>query len=123
MVPAVALEQIATGEQRRMEVESGDAPPGALADVAVERDQERGPAVPLHDPRGHDAYDARMPALASEHEPGVGSGLAVRLHLSERLVEDPLIEGLPLGVEPFEPLGQSLPLRPDRRSAEVGARR
>ena len=74
-----------------------------------------GPAVALDHPRRHDADDARMPALAGEHEAGVALGIAALLHLRERLVEDALVERLALDVEPLEPPGQLGRLAPDRR--------
>ena len=111
LVAAVALEQIAAGLQRRVEVEARDAPAGALAHVAVERDQERGPAVALDHARRHDPDDARMPAVAGEHQAGVALGIARLLHLGERLLEDPMVERLPLDVEALEPPGEGDRLR------------
>ena len=68
LVPAVALQQIAAGEQRRVQIEPRDAPARSLADVAVERDEEGGPAVSLHHPRRDDPHHAGMPSLAGQHE-------------------------------------------------------
>ena len=106
LVPAVALEQVAAGEQRRVQVEPRDAPPRALADVAVEGDEKRRPAVPLDHARRHDPHHARMPALAREHEAGVPLGIARLLHLRERFLQHPLVERLALDVEPLQPPGQ-----------------
>ena len=106
LVPAEALEQIAAGEQRRVEVEPRDAPPRSLADVAVEGDEERRPAVALDHPRRDDAHHARVPSFAREHEPGVPLGIARLLDLRQRLVEDALVERLALDVEPLEPAGE-----------------
>ena len=64
-----------------------------------------------------------MPAVAREHEAGVALGIAGLLDLRQRLVEDPLVERLPLDVEPLEPAGQRRAPRPGRRSAAGGGRR
>ena len=106
LVPAVALEQITAGEQRRVEVESRDAPAGSLADVAVEGNQERRPAIPLDHPGGHDAHHAGMPAVAREHEGRVALGVACLLDLGNRLLENPVVERLPLHIHPLQPAGQ-----------------
>ena len=103
VVAAEALQQVAAGEQRRVEIEAGDAPARALADVAVEGDEERRPAVALHHARGDDADHAGMPAVAREHEAGVALQVGDLLDLLERLVEDPLVQRLPLDVEPLQP--------------------
>ena len=94
---AEALQQVAAGEQRVVQVEAGDAPARALADVAVEGDQERRPAVALHHPGGDDADHAGMPAFAASTKPASRSQVGRLLDLAERLVEDPLVERLPLG--------------------------
>ncbi len=71
VMTAVSLEQIATREQRRVQIESRDAAARALADVAVERDEERGTPVSLDHSRRDDADNARMPAVAHQNEPGI----------------------------------------------------
>ena len=111
VVAAEALQQVAAGEQGRMQIEARDAPARALADVAVEGDQEGGPAVSLDHARGDDADHAGMPALAREHEAGIALQVGGLLDLLQRLVEHALVERLPLDVEPLEPLRQRGGLR------------
>ena len=110
VVAAVALEQVAAGQQGAVQVEPRDAPPGALPDVAVERDEEGGSAVPLDHAGGHDPHHAGMPALTRQHECRV-VGTRGGLDLGQRLVEDPLIQRLALDVEPLQTLSQAGRLR------------
>jgi hypothetical protein len=105
-VPAEAIEQIGAFDQRVVQVEAGDAPARALADVAVEGDEKRRSPVPLHYPRRHDADHARVPPVAGDDEPRIPVGIAGALDHLERLVQDPLVERLALDVEPLEALGQ-----------------
>src|SRR5262249_8635608 len=70
LMAAVALQQVTAGEERRVEIEPGDAPSRALADVAIERDQEGRPPVALDQSGGDDADHAGMPSLTREHEAG-----------------------------------------------------
>ena len=95
----------------RVEIEAGDAPARSLADVAVEGDQEGRPAVALHHPRGDDADHAGMPAIAREHEAGIALRVGGPLDLLQRLVEDALVQRLPLDVEPLQPPRQRGGLR------------
>ena len=110
VMTAVSLEQIATREQSRVQVESRDAAARALADVAVERDEERGASVSLHHSRRDDADNAGMPAVAHQNEPGIVVEIGLLLQLRQRLVEHALIEGLSFDVEPVEPSGQLMGL-------------
>ena len=71
--------------KRAEEVEPGDAAAGALAaPVGVQGDQDRRAQVALGHPRGADADDAWVPALAPQDDRG--AGLALRLELSEEAV-------------------------------------
>ena len=76
--------------------------PRSLPDVAVEGDQERGPAVALDHAGGDDADHARVPAVAAEHEARVALEVGRLLDLLQRLVQDSLVQCLALGVEPVE---------------------
>ena len=87
--------------------------PAALADVTVERDQERRAgrsAPPPARPRCRRRRDA-SPLRASTNA-GVALRVGIALHLLDRLVEDALVERLPLDVEPLElarqPIGLAL---------------
>ena len=115
LVAAVALEQVAAGVQRGVQIEPRDAPARAFADVAVERDQERRPAVALDHARRDDPDHPGVPTVAREHEARIALRIARLLDLRQRLVEHPLVERLPLDVEPLEPAGQRDRPRPDRR--------
>ena len=68
VVTAVAVQQVAAALQRSMQVEPGDAPARAFADVALEGHEKSRPPVAFDHSRGDDPDDARMPALGREHE-------------------------------------------------------
>jgi len=106
VVAAVALEQVAAGEQRGVEIEARDAAAGALPHVAVEGNEKGGPAIPLDDPRRDDPHHARVPTVAGEHEPGVALRVERLVDLRERLLEHAVIERLALDVERLEPARQ-----------------
>ena len=105
-VSAEPLEQVAAGQQGGMEIEPGGAPPGALADVAIEGDQKGGTAVTLDHSRGDDANDAGVPAVAHQDKPGIALRVGGTLDLLQRLVQHALVQRLALDVESLEPLGQ-----------------
>src|SRR5215470_3843390 len=86
-----------------MEIESGDAPAGTLAEVAVEPDQEGRPPEPLDYSGRNDPDDPGMPAVRSEHDARRSLEIDLLLDPIDRLGEDPLIEVLPLGVHLLEP--------------------
>src|SRR5687768_7714747 len=52
---AEALEEVPAPADPRVQIESGDGAAGALPVLAVERDEDRGPAELLDDARGDDA--------------------------------------------------------------------
>ena len=91
------------GVERGDQVEAGDAPRRAAGDVALDREQDRRPPVALGQPRGGDADDPGMPALAREHQRRCLGQLG-RL-LAERglgRVGDLALGRPPLGVGPVE---------------------
>src|SRR2546429_9127798 len=65
---AVFLEMGRHAVQRGVEVEAGDAPPRAAARASslVPRDEKRGPAVALHQPRRDDPDHAGVPRVRPE---------------------------------------------------------
>src|SRR6185369_9291649 len=92
VVATEAFEQVAALGQSRVKIEAGDASPGSLSDVAVEGDQEGGPAVALDHARRHDSDHAGVPAFAVEHNDRIES--ASLAQLVQHLIEDPLIDEL-----------------------------
>ena len=84
-MPAEAREVVGARAKRAEEVEPRDAAAGALAaPVGVQGDQDRRAHVALGHPRGADADDAWVPALAPQDDRG--AGLALRLELGEEAV-------------------------------------
>jgi hypothetical protein len=51
-----------------------------------------------------------MPSVGGEHERRIAGQIEVAVHQFEGVVENPLIDRLPLGVVRFEPLGELRPL-------------
>src|SRR5207302_1579584 len=94
----------------------------ALADPVLERDDEGGAVVALLQPRGDDADDAGVPALAGGEDEGAGAGIA--LDLGDRRLEDARLDLAPLGVEGVELAGEARRLRGvvgrEQRRAEAG---
>ena len=96
---AEAREPLAACAKRVEQVETGDAPARAFAaPFRVERDQDRGPAVALGHPRGADADDPGVPALAPQDDRG--PRLAVGLVLREQPVR--VCKDLALGLAAVE---------------------
>ena len=68
---AAAVDQqagLARGDHRRAEIDAAHRAARALAELAVEADDEGRPAVALDQPAGDDADHADMPALALDHQ-------------------------------------------------------
>ena len=86
-----------------MEVEAGDATPRSSAELShfIPPDQERRPAVPLHEPRRHDPDDARMPGFGAEDNGGIVR-LQRLLHDLDRLVENQLVHLLATRIDRLE---------------------
>ena len=65
-----ADEVIRAGLEPRKQVEPRNAPPRTTpAAIAVERDHDNRPVMPLDQPRGDDPDDARVPTLAGDDQP------------------------------------------------------
>ena len=106
-VAAVAQQVLGARVEAAEEVEGGDRAPRARPLGAVERDHHARAVVALGDPRGDDADDPGVPALAGQH---VGGLLAELAHLRLGLEQDPGLGVAALGVGVVELVG-------DRRGA------
>ena len=67
-VAAVAHQVLGARVERGDQVEAGDAACRSARAITLDREQDRGPPVALGEARRRDTDDARMPALAGEHE-------------------------------------------------------
>ena len=105
LVAAEADQALGAGLDRLVEVEAGDRPRRALADLVAQGDDDRRPVVGLDQAAGHDPDDARVPALAPQDDraavaqPPLGGDHLVRLG------DDRLLDLLPPRVAAVELLG------------------
>ena len=93
------------------DLEHADAVDGAgaaLHAVLVDADHEGGLVEPVHEARGHDPHDARMPAVAADHEDPV---VLVLVRLTEGALEHPALDLAARVVEQLEGLGAAPALR------------
>jgi len=104
LVAAKAAEQVRAPTERVIEVEALDAAGGALPYPILHPHHDGGPVEALHHPGGHDADDARVPALGIEDE--AARMLGPLLGLGQGVMEDVALDGLPLGVGAVQHLGQ-----------------
>ena len=99
---AEAHEVLGARRQPGVQVVRRDAPARPASRLAVERDQQRGPVMALHDPRRHDPDHSRVPALAGEHVCGLA---LVAGALGLRGEHDARLRVLALAVEEVELVG------------------
>src|SRR6185436_19017002 len=97
-VPAERLEMRAALAHRAVEVDAPDAPSGSAPDAAVQRDDQGGPVEALRQPRGHDADDALVPAVAGDDD-RAPRPVADEAH---RLADHRLLDGAALRVAALE---------------------
>src|SRR6185436_1173558 len=97
-VPAERLEMRAALAHRAVEVDAPDAPSGSAPDLAVERDDQGRPMKALRQPRGDDADDALVPAVAGDDDRAPGP-VADEAH---RLADHRLLDGAALRVAALE---------------------
>ena len=106
-VAAEPLEMVGARVERRVQVECGDRPAGALPAVARAGDQHDRPVEPLHEPGGDDADHALVPVFVPEHVAAAAPlGLRPRLDARDGVALHPVLDRLPLAVQALELPGQ-----------------
>ena len=113
-------EMLGAGRERVMHVKPLDAAARALCHVAVNGKQDDGLVICFDEARSDDADDARVPALAREHDGGkLVHVLPCQLLFGTR--KDVLLDGLPLLIQRIETVSELLRLGDVLRQEQPGA--
>ena len=115
-VAAEALQMLAAGGKRLIQVESAAAAAGPLPALAVEADHHRGDPVLIGKPRGGNPDHALMPAVRGQHD---GPVRRDPLQLGLRILPDFIFDFLPLAVQLAQLFGKAFGLMQVRAEQQL----
>ncbi len=108
-VPAERHEQIATGSQALIEIESGNGAGGSLADsLFIYGNDDGRPMKALDQTRSYNPHHSEMPLARSQNN---GTRWFPPIDQIERFTHDGSLERLPSSIQRFKMLSQPLGLR------------